>query len=428
VLGAAILAELSQRSQATVGVSRTRAPFQPATLATLCGDRRGMALRPVRRTPLHDWHAGHGAELEPMGLWMRPRFYRQNGSDAFKAGIHEAARVRAHGGIVDGSTLGKIEVCGTDAAAFLDRIYLTKASRLRNGRSKYMALLREDGMVLDDGIVLRLADDRFVATVSSGHAGHVLSHMEFWRDLEFADRHVTLTDVTEAWSVIVVAGPQSSDALRRTLGVEWQAPLANLTHMDFARGQWRERELRVLRASFSGERAFELHCRPANAIPLWEALVAAGLMPYGLEAMDVLRVEKGYLVSAEMNGQTTPQDLGLDGMLKLGNACVGRELLERPGLLDPQRPRLVGLRAADGKSIFHAGAQLTLPEEQRRACGHVTSAVYSPALGQWIALGLVSRQMAVGAELIARDPVRERETLVRVVMPVHLDPAGERMK
>ncbi len=428
VLGAAILAELSQRSLATVGISRTRAPFQPATLATLCGDRQGWALRPERRTPLHDWHAAQGAELESMGLWMRPRFYRANGADAFSAGIHEAARVRAHGGIVDGSTLGKIEVYGAGAAAFLDRLYLTKASTLRIGRSKYMVLLREDGMVLDDGIVLRLAEDRFVATVSSGHAGHVLSHFEFWRDLEFATRHVTLTDVTEAWSVIVVAGPQSSDTLQRILGAEWHAALAGLKHMDFTAGRWRERELRVLRASFSGERAFELHCRPAIAVLLWEALVAAGLMPYGLEALDILRVEKGYLVGAEMNGQTTPQDLGMDSMLRSANACVGRELLDRPGLAEPERPRLVGLCAADEKSIFYAGAQLTRPEAQRRTCGHVTSSVYSPARGQWIALALVSRSIGVGSELIARDPVRGRETNVRVSSPVHVDPAGERMK
>ncbi len=428
VLGAAILAELSQRPLATVGVSRTRAPFQPATLATLCGDRHGWALRPERRTPLHEWHGAHGGELESMGLWMRPRFYRENGSDAFSAGIHEAARVRAHGGIADGSTLGKIEVCGADAAAFLDRMYLTKASTIRVGRSKYMVMLREDGMVLDDGIVLRLAADRFVATVSSGHAGHVLSHLEFWRDLEFAARHVTLTDVTEAWNVIVVAGPRSSGTLQTILGSEWQAELTRLGHMDFSSGRWRGRELRVLRASFSGERAYELHCRPAITLPLWEALVAAGLAPYGLEAMDVLRVEKGYLVGTEMNGQTTPQDLGMGSLLRLGNTCVGRELLDRQGLADPERPRLVGLRAADEKSIFYGGAQITRPEEQQRACGHVTSSVYSPALGQWIGLALVSRSIGMGAELIARDPVRGRQTRVLVSSPVHVDPAGEKMK
>ena len=428
VLGAAILAELAQRPLEDVGVSRTRAPFQPATLTTLCGHRHGQALRPERRTPLHEWHLEHGGVLESMGLWMRPRFYRQNGADAAVAGVREAARVREHGGVVDGSTLGKIEVCGPGAAAFLDRVYLTRASTIRVGRSKYMVMLREDGMVLDDGIMLRLAEDRFVATVSSSHAGHVLSHFEYWRDVEFAGRGVALTDVTEAWSVIVAAGPRSSDALQRVLGGDWAERLAALRHMDFATGPWGGRELRVLRASFSGERAFEIHCRPDATRALWQALVDAGLPPYGLEALDVLRTEKGYLTSSEMNGQTTPSDLGMDGLLALGNPCIGRELLDRPGLSHADRPRLVGLRALDGRAQFDAGAQLTLPDEQRRPCGYVTSSVFSPALQQWIALALVARSVAIGSELRARDPVRGRDTPVITCAPVHFDPDGERMK
>jgi sarcosine oxidase subunit alpha len=427
-LGAAVLAELSGRELQTVGISRTRAPFAPATLATLCGDRRGLALRPARRTPLHDWHAAHGGEFESTGLWLRPRFYRGSGADAAGAGIAEAARVRGSGGIVDASTLGKIEVAGADAAAFLDRIYLTRASTIKVGRSKYMVLLREDGMVLDDGIVLRLAPDRYLATVSSSHADHLHAHFEFWRDLEFANRRVALADVTEAWAVIAVAGPHSRSALCAVLGVEHSDAVQRLAHMDFTDCRWAGGTLRVLRASFSGELAYELHCQPAAALPLWQALHAAGLAPYGLEALDILRVEKGYLTGGELNGQTTPQDLGMDSLLKLGNPCVGRELLSRPGLSEPSRPRLVGLRALDQKSSFLGGAQLTLPEETRHPCGYVTSAAYSPALQQWVALGLVARSVALGAELIARDPLRGRQTHVQVTAAVHFDPEGSKMK
>ena len=428
VLGAAILAEMSGQPLAAVGISRTRAPFTPATLSSLAGERQGHALRPERRTPLHDWHVTHGGELESMGLWMRPRYYRANGADATRAGIAEAARVRAYGGILDGSTLGKLEVAGKDAPAFMDRLYLTSASTIKVGRSRYMVMLREDGCVLDDGIVLRLAEDRFIATLSSGHAGHVLSHFEFWRAAEFAQRRVTITDVTEAWAVIVVAGPQSRVVLRGVLGPDWTAAMAALTHMGFAIGRWGGRELRVLRASFSGELAFELHCRPASAGPLWQALVDGGLAPYGLEALDILRVEKGYLVSTELNGQTTPQDLGMDSLLNSGNACIGRELLDRPGLHEPTRPRLVGLVAADARSSFLGGAQLTRLDESRHACGYVTSAVYSPALGQWIALALAARNVQIGTELLARDPLHNQQTRVRVSAPVFVDPLGEKLK
>ena len=428
VLGAAILAEISGQPLAAVGISRTRAPFTPATLSSLAGERQRHALRPERRTPLHDWHLANGGELESMGLWMRPRYYRANGADATHAGIAEAARVRAHGGIVDGSTLGKLEVAGKDAPAFLDWLYLTRASTIRVGRSRYMVMLREDGCVLDDGLVLRLAEDRFVATVSSGHAGHVLAHFEFWQAAGFSQHRVTITDVTEAWAVIAVAGPHSRAVLREVLGADWHAAMATLKHMDFATGRWGSRELRVLRASFSGELAFELHCRPASAASLWQALVDGGLAPYGLEALDILRVEKGYLVSTELNGQTTPHDLGMDALLKSANACIGRELLDRPGLHEQTRPRLVGLHAADGRSSFLGGAQLTRLDESRHACGYVTSAVYSPAMGQWIALALVARNVPPGTELIARDPLHERETRVRVSAPVFVDPHGERLK
>ncbi len=428
VLGAAILAEISGQPLSAVGVSQARAPFTPATLASLCGARQGRALRPERRTPLHDWHVTHGGELESMGLWMRPRYYRANGADATRAGIAEAARVRAHGGILDGSTLGKLEVAGKDAPAFMDRLYLTRASTIKVGRSKYMVLLREDGCVLDDGIVLRLAEDRFIATLSSGHAGHVLAHFEFWRAAGFEQDRVTITDVTEAWAVIVVAGPQSRALLRGVLGPDWTAAMAALTHMGFAIGRWGGRELRVMRASFSGELAFELHCRPASAGSLWQALVDGGLAPYGLEALDILRVEKGYLVSTELNGQTTPQDLGMDALLKSGNACIGREHLDRPGLHEPTRPRLVGLHAADGRSSFLGGAQLTRLDESRHACGYVTSAVYSPALGQWIALALAARNVQIGTELLARDPLHNQQTRVRVSAPVFVDPHGEKLK
>jgi len=282
--------------------------------------------------------------------------------------------------------------------------------------------------VLDDGLVLRLASDRFLATLSSGHGDHVLSHFEHYLATQWSARRVTLTDVTEAWAVIAVAGPRSRATLETVLGADWRSPLNSLGHMDFADGHYRGRELRVLRASFSGELAFELHCRPRIAMPLWQELVAGGLPPYGLDALDILRVEKGYLVSSELNGETTPQDLNMDSLVQLGNPCIGRELLDRAGFHDPERPRLVGLRARDGRSKFLAGAQLTTPEAPTRPAGYVTSAVYSPALGEWVGLALVARRLGEEATLTARDPLRGVQTPMRIVSPVHFDPSGVRMK
>ena len=429
VLGAAILAELSGRDVGEVGQFRLRPPYQPVTMKTMAGLRAGALLRPIRRTPLEEWHARHGGVLESMGLWMRARYYNTGGIDAARAGCEEAARVRAHGGIFDGSTLGKFEVVGRQAGEFLDRIYLTPASTIKVGRSKYMVNLREDGMVLDDGIALRIAADRFLLTTSTGHAAHMLSHFEYYRDTEWAGRALSITDVSEAWAVIVCAGPASRETLNAVLGEGWAEPLNRLTHMGFAMGEWRGAALRVLRASFSGELAFELHCRPRIAVPLWQALVDSGLLPYGIEALDILRLEKGYFIGAELNGQTTPLDLGMDALMKGGNPCIGRELLERAGLHRADRPKLVGVRAVDGRSKFLAGAQLTTPEERVRSSGYITSSAYSPSCGEWIGLALLSRQQAhEGNVLLARDPLHSAETPVRVTAPAHYDPTGERMK
>jgi sarcosine oxidase subunit alpha len=359
---------------------------------------------------------------------MRARFYRTNGADASTAGIAEAARVRTHGGVFDGSTLGKIEIAGADAARFLDPLYLTKASTIKVARAKYMVNLREDGMVLDDGIVVRIAEDRYLATTSSGHADHMLSHFEYHRDTQWSGADVALANVTEAWAVIVAAGPASRDALRTVLGGTWQEHLGRLSHMGFATGEWRGRTLRVLRASFSGELAFELHCRPDIAVPLWQALVDAGLPPYGLEALDILRIEKGYLTSSELTGQTTPLDLGMENLVALGNPCIGRALLDRPALHETSRPRLVGLRAADGKASIQSGAQITTADAPNRSLGYVTASAYSPALSEWVALALIARSCDIGTLLVARDPLRRGNTQVRVTGPVHFDPNGERMK
>jgi sarcosine oxidase subunit alpha len=363
-----------------------------------------------------------------MGLWMRPRYYGANGSDASSAGIQEARRTRSVGGVFDASTLGKIEVAGKDAAAFVDRLYLNPMSTLRVNRAKYGVLLREDGMVLDDGIVLRTAEDRYIATTSSGHAGQILAHFEFWRDREFARRDVAIADITEAWSTIVVAGPSSRQHLADLLGPSWKPDICELAHMRFATGRWNAAALRILRASFSGELAFELHCHPAAAADLWKCLITAGLSPYGMEAVDILRLEKGYLVSSELNGQTSPHDLGMDALLASGNPCIGRELLERPGLHEPARPRLVGVKSDAKGHRFLGGAQLVEEQGGAHPCGYVTSSAFSPALDDWIGLALVARRIPEGSHLIARDPLRNLETPVRVTDVVHFDPSGERMK
>lgn len=426
--GAAIVGELQGKTLVDVGTSRLRQPYHPITMRSLAGLKHGPTLRVERRTPLHDWHVSNGGVMESMGLWQRPRFYRENGDNAAAASIAEAARVRSTGAIADASTLGKIEICGPDAAAFLDYVYMTKASTLKVGRSRYGVNLREDGMVLDDGLILRLAPDRFRVTTSTGHAGHMLSQFEFYRATDWGHARLALTDVTDAWAVIAVAGPQSRRCLLETLDVDSSDAVSALKHMDFCTGHFAGTVLQVLRATFSGELGFEIHCSPEAAVPVWEKLIACGMRPYGLEALDTLRIEKGYLTHSELNGQTTPCDLGMQGLMKRDDDFVGRPLLQRPAFHESSRPRLVGLRAVERGAKFLGGAQITTRSDLSHPCGFITSSTYSPALNEWIGLALVARSIAEGAELLARDPVRHGETAVRVSSPVHYDSTGERMR
>ena len=428
-LGAAVLAELRGLPPAEVGLSRSRGPFQPVPMQALVGHRTAAELRPARRTALHELHVAAGGELELMGGWLRPRYYAANGPSAAAACIVEADRVRTAGGICDASTLGKIEIRGADAAAFIDRVYLGRPSSIAVGRSRYAVLLREDGMVLDDGLLLRVAADHFLATTSSSHLAHVLTHLEFHRDTDWAGRRVALTDVTEAWSVIVVAGPTSRTVLHDVLGTSGIAAIDRLSHMDVVDTTWGGYRVRVLRASFSGELAYEMHCQPAAAPLLWTRLAGSGLLPFGLEALDVLRVEKGYLTTSEITGQTTPQDLRMDRLVAAAPNAIGVALLDRPGLSDPERPILVGLHAADAHARFYGGAQLTETADSVHSIGYVTSSVYSPALRRWVGLALVARRLAAnGTALVARDPIREGDTAVTVVPTTHFDPHNGRMK
>lgn len=432
LVGAAIVAEFLGETLAAVGQSRARPPARPVPLAALAGLPAPLAVKPLRRTPLHDALLADGALMEPSGLWLRARHFVGPGVDAAVAGVEEARRVRSAGGLFDASTLGKIEVSGADAAAFLDRVCLGRPSRIAVGRARYAALLREDGMVLDDGLLLRLAPLHFLLTASTHGAAAVLAHLQYHIATGPKALEVCCADATEAWGVMVVSGPESRGLLCEVLPT-LAGEIADLAHLAWMEKEWRARPLRILRASFSGELAYELHCAADEAASLWQALRAAGtdrgVRPYGLEALDVLRVEKGYLTSAEITGQTSPYDLRLEPWVRSSGEVVGRALLERPALHEPSRPMLVGLVAAEPARRFNAGAQLASPSVPGESLGYVTSAVFSPALGRHIALGLLARHHALpGTRVLAADPLAGTEIPLLVTEPVHFDAAGERMK
>jgi sarcosine oxidase subunit alpha len=375
---------------------------------------------------MHDWHLAHRAEMQPVGLWLRPGAYLLPGETVAEAYVREARAVRASVGIVDVSTLGKIDVQGPDAAAFLDRVYVNTFSTLPVGKARYGVMLRDDGFVLDDGTCWRLAVDRFLMTTSTAQAGPVLSHLEMLLAVAWPELRVQLVSVTDQWAAMAIAGPRSRDVLATAVdGLD-----AELPHM----GVQAIGDMLIGRLSFSGERAYEVFCPADRGEEVWRRLLAAGqphgIVPYGIEAMGALRIEKGHVAGAEIDGRTTLDDLGLGRMASTRKPFVGQAMMRRPGLVDPARLKLVGLISRDGQPI-RAGAHLTLsadPKSPGPSLGHVTAWTFSPALDRYIALGLLQGGTSrTWHRLFATYPLKGWHVPVEVVPPCMFDPEGKRL-
>ncbi len=428
--GLTLMAALTNRTPGEVGTTTFRPPYTPVSIGALAGLERGRHLRPVRRTPMHDWHEANGALMAETGIWMRPKAYLKPGEDVLAAQIREARAVRDGVGVVDVSTLGKIEVAGPDATAFLDRIYASPVKTLKVGRARYAIMLREDGIVLDDGTLTRLAKDRYYITTTTAQAARVLAHMEQHAAVTWPEMEVQFVSVSDQYGAVAVAGPQSRALLERLAGADTLADEA-LPHAGFRTIEIGGVPVYAFRMSYSGERAYELHIRADYALALWQRIIALGATPYGTEAMAILRIEKGHVAGAEIDGRTTPHDLGLSKLLKREGDYIGKRMLERPGLSDPSRPALAGLVPVDGKSRLRGGGQITLerdPSRPARMIGHTTSACYSPALGSPISLALIERaEQRMGETVYVQDPVRGNMVAARIVSPVFYDREGTRL-
>ena len=413
---------------AEVGVSKARPPAQPVTFGALAARSLGVRFDPVRTTSIHPWHVAHGAVFEDVGQWKRPWYFPQGGEDLDAAVLRECAAVREGVGMMDASTLGKIDVKGRDAGEFLDRLYTGVMSSLKPGRARYGVMCKADGMVMDDGVVLRLADDHFMATTTTGGAANVLNWMEDFLQTEWPDLDVWLTSVTEQWATVAIVGPKSRDVMA-ALAPGLDVSQDTFTFMALEEAVVAGIEARVARISFSGELAFEISVPMTYGLALWEAVYAAGqpfgITPYGTESMHVLRAEKGYfIVGQETDGTVTPLDLGLDWMIA-DKEFVGRRSLRRSDMLRADRKQLVGILPAER---LPEGAQLVDDAEFEipvPMIGHVTSSYDSAALGRPFGLALVrGGRDRIGETIYA--PLLDRTVAVEIVDPVLFDQEGAR--
>ncbi|RST83809.1 sarcosine oxidase subunit alpha family protein, partial [Aquibium carbonis] len=431
VAGLAIMAEARGLAVDEVGTTRFRPPFAPVSIGALAAERFG-ELKPDRLTPLHDWHVEQGATMYAAGLWHRPMIYGHPGETIEQAYVREAKAVRDTVGIVDVSTLGKIMVQGPDAAAFLDRVYTNVFSTLPVGKARYGLMLREDGFAFDDGTTWRLAETEFLMTTTTANAGRVMQHLEYLLDLVWPELKVILTSVTDEWAGAALSGPRSRAVLAACVA---GTPVddAALPFMGIVHGAIDGVPVMICRLSFSGELAYEVYCGAGHGRQVWDALMDAGkpfgIVPYGLEAMGTLRIEKGHVTGAEIDGRTTARDLHLDWMLSKKKPFVGSAMMDREALIAEDRIRLVGLVSLDGRAL-NGGAHIVEHGDRTLSgsIGHVTSVCFSPALGQYVALALVKGGKARhGTRAFVSDPLRGRFGPVEIVSHHFFDPDGSRM-
>ncbi|MET7244003.1 sarcosine oxidase subunit alpha family protein [Methylobacterium sp. EM32] len=418
----------------SVGTTTFRPPYTPVTFGTLVGPARHALFDPIRTTPIHDWAEARGAKFENVALWRRAWYFPKPGEDRHQAVARECRAVREGVGIFDASTLGKIEVVGPDAAEFMNRLYVNPWLKLEVGRCRYGLMLKEDGYILDDGVVARVAPDCFHVTTTTGGAARVLAHMEDYLQTEWPDLEVFLTSTTEQWAVIALQGPKARAVIAPLVEGIDLSPEA-FPHMAMRSGTICGVPTRLFRVSFTGELGFEINVPSDHALAVWEAVHAAGeahgITPYGTETMHVLRAEKGYIiVGQETDGTVTPDDVGLSGVIaKAKKDFVGKRSLARPDVVASGRKQLVGLVTDDPALVLDEGAQLVADPGQpipMRMLGHVTSSYASPSCGRSIALALVADGRArLGGHLHATTP--EGFARVTVVDPVFLDPTGERI-
>lgn len=435
--GAAILAALTERAIPDLGTTVFRPPATPVALGALAGTHRGQQYKPTRLPAAHSWAAEHGATFVEAGYWLRPQWYTVAGErNWLQSAVREAKAVRSSVGVCDVSTLGKIDIQGTDAATFLDRVYINSFSKLQPGRVRYGLMLREDGFVLDDGTTAHLSPGHYVMTTTTANAVRVMQHLEHARQVLWPELDVQIISVTEQWSQYSLAGPNSRSVLQQLLGDCIDLSNEAFPYMACGGFQWQGIPTRLFRISFSGELAYELAVPARFGESTLRAILNAGaawgITPYGTEALNILRVEKGHPIGNELNGTTTAADLGLGRMMSTQKDFIGRVLASRPAVADPDRPSLVGVKPVTRGTRIYAGAHLLARDAQATPAndaGYLTSVAFSPMLEQWIGLGFLARGRERHGETIRLyDPLHANDVEVEVTSPVFFDPDGSRLK
>ena len=416
-----------------VGTTTFRPPYTPVTFGVLAGRDVGELADPIRRTPMHQWHESKGAKFEDVGQWRRPWYYPLAGESMQDAVNRECLATRNAIGILDASTLGKIDIQGPDAAELLNRIYTNGWKKLAIGRCRYGIMCGEDGMVFDDGVTARLGENHYRMTTTSGNAARVLAWLEEWLQTEWPELKVYCNSVTEHWATASVAGPFARKLVAKlTSDIDFDPD--NFPFMSFREGTVAGIPARVFRISFTGEVSFEINVPLRYGLALWNTLMTVGeqygITPFGTEAMHVLRAEKGFIIAGqETDGTVTPIDLGLESMVSKRKDFIGKRSLSRPDTQREDRKQLVGLLPVDRREVLPEGSQIVEKADDKppmAMIGHVTSGYYSAYLERSIALALIKRGRSRHGETV-QVPLEDKVVPAKISAPQFYDPEGVRI-
>lgn len=429
-----ILADAQGRPVPDVGHTTFRSPYTPSTIGSFAGEDHGDLLDPIRRTPIHGWHESVNAPFENVGQWRRAWYYAKPGESMHEAVNREAKAVRTFVGIVDASTLGKIDIQGPDSAKLLNMVYTNAFGKLEIGRSRYGLMCGEDGMVFDDGVTTRLGENHYLMTTTTGNAARVLGWLENWLQCEWPDMKVYCTSVTEQWATVAINGPMARRVLAE-LTTDIPLDVAAFPFMSLREGTVAGIPARVFRISFTGELSFEVNVPASYGHALWQALLAVGekyqITPYGTETMHVLRAERGFIiVGQETDGTTTPQDLGMDWIVsKQKPDFFGKRSYSRIDTSRADRKHLVGLLSENPSEVIPEGGQVVAELKDKppmEMIGHVTSSYFSPNVGRSIALALVKNGRNRMGDTVYL-PLVDRTIKAKVTEPKFFDPEGKRI-
>ncbi len=433
--GLQMVSNIENKIVPEVGHTTFRPPFTPITIGTIVGREVGMEFMPTRKTPMHDWHEKNNAVFVDAGAWKRPRYYKQGNETLLEASKREAKNVRENVGICDVTTLGKIDIKGPDAAEFLNRVYTNAWLKLPVGKARYGVMLREDGMIMDDGTTTRISENHYHMTTTTAQAANVLSHLEYYLQIVWPELNVNVVSTTEQWAGAAIAGPKSRDMLSK-LFPDLDVSNEALPFMGYIESNLFGVPARIFRISFSGELAYEVNVESNYGLFMWEKMMEIGQefnnQPYGTEALSTLRIEMGHVAGPELDGRTIPQDVSLDGLVSKKKDFIGKNSLGKEAFTLENRQKIVGLVPTDRKSSIPEGSHLVENEKAKLPnpkLGHVSSSCWSVENNNPFSLAIVNDgKNMIGKKLFAVSPLKNTSIEVEIISSHYVDPEGKRVR